>query len=120
MHMPSIPRRLLLVEDNRMVLETIILMLEDDYEIDTAVSVRTALDRLQAPASATIDVILLDCLLPDGAIGDVLAEADRHSIPVVLSSGDPRQAETMHPPRRFLSKPFSQASLLEALDTARR
>ena len=77
MHLPTSPRRLLLVEDDRMVLETIMLMLEDDYEIDTAISVRTALDLLRAPASSRIDVILLDCLLPDGNIGDVLAEADR-------------------------------------------
>lgn len=103
-----------------MVLDTIVLMLEDDYEISLAVSVRTALDILRAPETAKIDVILLDCLLPDGNIADVLSEADNRSIPTVLISGDPRQAAAIGAPRRFLCKPFTQATLLEILDTARR
>ena len=112
-------RRLLLVEDDRMVRETIILMLEDDYEIHPAVSAGAALAQLRAPDQPAIDVMLLDCLLPDGNLPDVLAEADQRSIPVVLVSGDPRQAEAIDPSRRFLAKPFTQASLLAILETAR-
>ncbi len=120
MHLPPLScRRLLLVEDDEMVRETILMMLEDEYEIDVAVSVRTALDQLRAMEPSAIEVILLDCLLPDGSIAEVLAEADRRSVAVVLISGDPRLADTMVPPRPFLPKPFSLATLLEVLDTAR-
>jgi DNA-binding response OmpR family regulator len=112
--------RIFLVEDDRMVRETITMMLEDDYDIDVAVSVRSALVHLRAPDLPPTDVILLDCLLPDGNLADVLAEANLRAIPIVLISGDPAQAEKIDPSRRFLSKPFTVATLLTVLDTARR
>jgi CheY-like chemotaxis protein len=115
---PSRPR-LLLVEDDWMVRETIILMLEDDYEVLHTASVSASLERLRAPDAQPIDVILLDCLLPDGQAADVLIEADRLAIPVVLISGDLRQAQTLDPQRPFLPKPFTPSTLLEALDSAR-
>jgi DNA-binding response OmpR family regulator len=119
--MPRSPRlpRLLMVEDDKMVCETVMLMLENDYKVFATVSVSTALTRLQASDAQTIDVILLDCLLPDGRQGELLAAADQRSIPVVLTSGDPRQADRVDPSRRFLNKPFSMATLLSALDLAR-
>jgi DNA-binding response OmpR family regulator len=120
MLLPPLRRRhLLLVEDDRMVRETVVLMLEDDYEIHLAVSAGGALARLLAPDQPAIDVMLLDCLLPDGNLQEVLAEADRQSVAVVLVSGDPRQAEAIDPGRRFLAKPFTQATLLAILDSAR-
>ncbi len=103
-----------------MVRETILLMLEDDYEIHLAVSGGTAVAHLRAPEGPAPDVILLDCLLPDGNMDGVLAEADSRSIPVVLISGDPRLAEVVAPNRRFLPKPFTQEALLKFLDSARR
>ena len=103
-----------------MVRETMILMLEDDYEVFHAVSVSTALAQLDAADDAAIDVMVLDCLLPSGRVGDVLAAADRRSIPVVLVSGDPNQAHAVDPTRPFLPKPFSQEMLLTVLDSARR
>lgn len=102
-----------------MVRETIVLMLEDNYEIHSAGSVRAAIAQLRTTQPSGIDLILLDCLLPDGNPAEVLAEADQRSIPVVLISGDLNQAAAMTPARRFLPKPFTQASLLEILDTAR-
>jgi DNA-binding NtrC family response regulator len=113
-------RRLLLVEDDQMVRETMILMLEDDYEVLHAVSVSTALAQLDAADGRAIDVMVLDCLLPSGNVADVLQAADRRSIPVVLVSGDPNQAQTVDPSRPFLPKPFSQGMLLAVLDSARR
>ena len=70
--------------------------------------------------SSPVDIALLDCLLPDGNLQQVLAEAEQRSIPVVLISGDPRQQEALGETRHFLPKPFSQVNLLAALDTARR
>lgn len=102
-----------------MVRETITLMLEDHYEVLHATSVVTALAQLRAADEASFDVILLDCLLPNGNVADVLAAANRLSIPVVLISGDPDQAEAVDPSRRFLPKPFTHAMLLLVLDSAR-
>lgn len=102
-----------------MVRETIALMLEEDYDIHLAVSVRAALACLRAADPVPIDVMLVDCLLPDGNPADILAEADRRSIPVVLISGDPRQMEALGPDRHLLPKPFTRARLLATLDTAR-
>jgi DNA-binding NtrC family response regulator len=116
---PASSRRLLLVEDDLMVQETIILMLEGDYEVLHAVSVSTALMQLEAADVPTIDAIILDCLLPSGNVADVLAAADRRSIPVVLISGDPNQALAVDPTRRFLPKPFNRATLLSVLDSPR-
>jgi hypothetical protein len=42
------------------------------------------------------------------------------SIPVVLTSGDPGQADAMDPTRLFLPKPFIHETLLLVLDSARR
>lgn len=121
MHMHTTStRRLLLVEDDQMVRETIILMLEDDFEVFHAASVSTALARLQSADAPPIEVMILDCLLPRGNVGDVLTAADQRAIPVVLISGDPRQAQMVDPGRPFLPKPFTQSILLAVLDTARR
>jgi DNA-binding NtrC family response regulator len=117
---PGSIRRLLLVEDDQMVRETIILMLEDEYEILHAVSVGTALAQVQAADEPGVDLMLLDCLLPGGSVADLLAVADQRSIPVVLISGDPNQAMAVDPARPFLPKPFSQGVLLAVLESARR
>ena len=96
------------------------MLLEDDYEIVAAVSVQSALLHLRAQPEPPVDLMLLDCLLPGGPVTAILAEADRSSIPVVLISGDPRQADVLDPTRPFVSKPASRAELLSVLVTARR
>ncbi len=116
---PASRHCLLLIEDDSMVRETIILMLEDDYEVLAESSAGASLAHLQAPDAQPIDVILLDCLLPDGKAADVLTVADQRSIPVVLISGDLRQAQMLDPRRLFLPKPFTQTTLLQTLDSAR-
>jgi DNA-binding NtrC family response regulator len=113
-------RRVLVVEDDRMVRDTIAQMLDDDYDVATADSVGAALAYLQAADASAIDLVLLDCLIPSGKVADVMTAADRQAIPVVLTSGDPGQAEAAGPTRCFLPKPFSHATLLSVLDSARR
>lgn len=103
-----------------MVRDTIALLLEEEYQIHLATSAGSALAILRAPTQRSIDLILLDCLLPEGNVAEVLAEADERFIPVVLISGDLRQQERFGPDRRFLAKPFTQGTLLEILDSARR
>jgi len=107
-------RRLLLVEDDPLVGETIVAMLEDDYDIvlaPTAADAQAYLAGSEPPA-----VILLDCLLPDGGSAGLLAEADRLGISVVLTSGDPRESGRLGTHRPFLPKPFHQSALLKVLD----
>lgn len=106
-------RRVLLVEDNTLVAETIEVMLEDFYRITIADSVHKALVMLRAEEHP--DVILLDCLLPGGNIPTLLAEADQQRLPVVLISGDPREPSRIDPQRPFLAKPFQRADLLRML-----
>lgn len=107
-------RRLLLVEDDPLVSETIAAMLEEHYDIVFASTVALATASLSAAPPPTI--ILLDCLLPDGSIAALLNEADRRGISVVLTSGDPRQSGRLSPDRPFLPKPFHQDTLLKILD----
>jgi DNA-binding response OmpR family regulator len=102
-----------------MVRDTIAMMLEEDYDIRSAASVSAALAFLLASDPIAIDVMLVDCLLPDGNPAAILREADRKSIPVVLISGDPSQVAVLGLERRFLPKPFTRAHLLATLDTAR-
>lgn len=107
-------RRLLLVEDDALVGETIASMLEDHFETVVVDSVPGALARLATGLVPA--VILLDCLMPGGHPQSLLAEADRLGVPVVLTSGDPRESDRIDPNRRFLSKPFQQTTLLKVLD----
>ena len=116
---PSV-RRILLVEDDQMVREIIALFLEDAYDVLQATTIAAARRHLQAPDSPPIELILADCLLPDGSVMELLGIADQKNIPVVLISGDPMQAEAMDPSRPFLPKPFTQELLLSILVTARR
>jgi DNA-binding response OmpR family regulator len=112
-------RRILVVEDDALVCETIAAMLEDDYQAVMAGTVDSALALLggvTGPESRDKpDLILLDCLLPGGGLSHVLRAADLHSIPVVLTSGDPERAAWLDAGRPFLAKPFSQAKLLQVL-----
>ncbi len=89
-------------------------MLEDHFEAIVVDSVPAALARLAEGAVPT--VILLDCLMPGGNPQSLLAEADRLGVPVVLTSGDPRESARIDPARRFLPKPFEQSMLLKVLD----
>jgi DNA-binding NtrC family response regulator len=107
---------LLLVEDDHMVAETLHAMLEDDYATTKTATAAAALEHLSNQPPPTI--ILLDCLLPNGGVPAILAAADALAMPVVLISGDPRQANAFGQSRVFLSKPFSRPSLLAMLRAA--
>jgi len=98
-----------------MVGEALRFMLEDDYDVLHAETVANAVSRIDVADGPPIDLVLTDCRLPNGNVADILAAADRRSLPVILISGDPSQAEVVGPTRRFLQKPFSQAELLSVL-----
>jgi DNA-binding NtrC family response regulator len=106
--------RLLLVEDDRLVSETICAMLEDRYDVAALQTVAAALAALvtEPPPCA----VLADCLLPGGGVRSLLTEADRLGIAVVLTSGDLRASARVDPLRPFVAKPFHQDTLLKVLD----
>ena len=77
-----------------------------------------AVDHLLGDA---IDLVLLDCVLPDGPNWQVALEADRQNIPVVFMTGDPGQAkELVGGARPYLLKPFGLATLIDVIDSNAR
>jgi DNA-binding response OmpR family regulator len=109
-------RRILVVEDQELVAETIATALEDDYTVICAGSAAEASPLLEQRA---IDLILLDCLLPGGCTAETIALADRTGVPVVLMSGDLARAEALREGARpFLGKPFTVDTLLAVVREA--
>ncbi|MBV9777784.1 MAG: response regulator [Acetobacteraceae bacterium] len=110
-------QRILVVEDDPLVSETILCVLEEHYQVTLASSASAAASRLRDEA---FDLVLLDCILPGGGVADLVAHAERRGAVVVLTSGDPGQIEAQGGGRRpFLAKPFSLNRLLDVLATAR-
>ena len=59
-----------------------------------------------------IDLMLLDCTLPDGIDRRLVPAADALSAPVILMSGDPERMKGLtEQPRPFILKPFTPADL---------
>jgi DNA-binding response OmpR family regulator len=108
-------RRVLVVEDEPLVAETIAIALNEAYSVSVAATVVDAVQQLRETQFAGV---LLDCLLPDGDTGEVVAAAEARGVAVILMSGDPQQIESFwaagHP---FLAKPFSIEELQKTLRT---
>ena len=111
------PARILVVEDQELLTTIIADVLGDAHEVVCAAKVEDAVDRLLCDA---IDLVLLDCVLPDGPNWQVALEADRQNIPVVFMTGDPGQAkELVGGARPYLIKPFGLAALIDLIDRYR-
>jgi CheY-like chemotaxis protein len=108
-------RRILVVEDDPLVGETILCVLEEQYRVTLASSVCGAAACLR---DGEFDIVLLDCILPGGGVADLIAQAERLGVSVVLTSGDPEQIEAQGSGKwPFLAKPFSMNRLLDLLAT---
>ncbi len=108
--------RILIVEDQDLVAETIASALGDDHDVVCGASAGEALAFLERGGC---ELVLLDCLLPGGRATDVMARADAAGVPVVLMSGDLERLEALREASRpFLSKPFSINALMEAVRAA--
>jgi DNA-binding response OmpR family regulator len=106
--------RILVVEDQTLTAAVITDVLSDTYEVAWAQTVPNAIDQL---LTNHINLLLLDCVLPGGRIWQVMFEADRQTIPVVLMTGDPGHVcEIANGNRPYILKPFSIASLLDVID----
>jgi len=114
--------KLLLIEDNILLLETTRELLEAlGHEVFTAASGRQARE-MMAEHGAEIELILLDLTLPDIDGEELLRElAGKFAdLKVVLCTGS-QTSETLrrHPAvRGYLAKPFELRELQKAIDEA--
>jgi DNA-binding response OmpR family regulator len=107
---------ILVIEDDPLVGEVIAAALDDDYITSVVESSAAALCVL---SSSGIDLILLDCTLPDGIDCTLVPTADRMGLPVVFMSGDPQRMEGLATqPRPFILKPFTLGDLVAAVERA--
>ncbi len=112
------PCRILLVEDDAAIGETVTLLLEEEgYEVRWATSGHAALATLHEIAGLPA-LVLLDLLLPDIPGEQVYAALDQNPhwrpIPVIVISGVPgaaTRAATL-PRATYLPKPFDPEHLL--------
>jgi two-component system, OmpR family, response regulator len=108
--------RILVVEDQALLAAIIAEALAGSHQVLCAYNVVDAIEFLLGTA---VDVVLLDCVLPGGTMWQVVLEADRQNIPVVLMTGDPAQMkEVVGGSRAFLLKPFSLVALHEIIERA--
>ena len=109
---------ILVVEDDPLVAEVIAAALDDDYATSL---VETSAGALAQLSNGGIDLILLDCTLPDGIDPALIPAADRVGLPVVFMSGDPQRMEGLTTqPRPFILKPFTLGDLAAAVEEAIR
>lgn len=107
-------QHILVVEDDPLVAEVIAAALDDDYVTSVVETSRAALSSLN---QGGIDLVLLDCTLPDGIDPNLIPAADRLRLPVVFMSGDPQRMEGLTAqPRPFILKPFTLAELVSAVE----
>ena len=106
--------RILVVEDQALLADIITEALAGSHEVLCAYNVADAVELLLGTA---VTLVLLDCVLPGGTMWQVVLEADRQNVPVVLMTGDPAQMkEIVGGSRAFLLKPFSFAALHEIIE----
>jgi DNA-binding response OmpR family regulator len=107
---------ILVVEDDPLVAEVIVAALDEDYTASIVETSAAALDRL---SGGGIDLMLLDCTLPDGIDRQLIPQSDRIGVPVVFMSGDPQRMEGLAAqPRPFILKPFTLGDLVAAVQRA--
>lgn len=113
----------LVVDDEQVVRDVTSLLLEDvGFRVVTAETGAAAL--AAAEREATVDVALVDVMLPDQSGGDVARElrARRPDLPIVMASGydETTAADRVGelPGARYLRKPYAAAELADALTAA--
>jgi DNA-binding response OmpR family regulator len=97
------------------------ILVVEDQELLAEISLNCAPTMSQMPLSfwlgAAIELVLLDCVLPGGTTWQVVLEADRQTIPVVLMADDSIQMiEVAGGSRPFLLKPFSFGALRDVVE----
>jgi len=76
----------------------------------------TVAEGVELLMAAAVDAVLLDCVLPGETMWQIVLEADRQNVPVVLMTGDPAQMkDAALGERPHIFKPFSLADLKRIL-----
>ncbi len=120
---PGRPLRILLVDDDRSVLDTVGLVLEAmGHRCDRASEARSALARVEA--GGVFDVLIVDISMPDLSGTELVGRLRELEprLPVIFTSGLPRDArelvEAGADPSRFLAKPIEREALGAMLASA--
>lgn len=114
-------RRILVVDDDELVLETTVATMESlGYDVVTAVNAAEAVSRLEADHG--IDLVLTDVVMPGDLDGYGLAgriRRERPGLPVVVCSGlTTGRTANGQDGIPFLAKPYSRSELARTLDAA--
>jgi len=112
--------RLLIVDDEPALVDSLVMALEDDFEVHAASNGRVALDRIIAEP---FEVVLLDLMLPVISGEDLLRALDGKPHPpiVVLSASRDLQEVCAHlGVRHYLQKPYRLPALFAKIADARR
>ena len=108
------PLQILVVEDQEALSGLIAEGLAPSFQVLCAASVAEGVELLMA---AAVDVVLLDCVLPGETMWQIVLEADRQNVPVVLMTGDPAQMkDAAAGTRPYIFKPFLLADLKRVLE----
>ena len=117
---PELPRgteTILLVEDDPKVRDIASILMEDlGYSVVTAEDGPAALECIDR--GPDIDLVLSDMVMPGGLSGQALADRLRErypTLPIILSSGFPRDGFGAGQTYPFLQKPYTQQALAVAI-----
>ena len=113
-------KRILVVDDERSLREFLTILLEQEgYEVTTAESVTTGIQRLH---DHTFDLVMCDLKLPDGTGLEVLADARKNHVasPFIIITAHTTPQHALDALRagaaEYLSKPFNVEDLKLILD----
>ncbi|MFM8559160.1 MAG: ATP-binding protein [bacterium] len=110
--------RVLVVEDEPLVLEFLVACLEPvGYVVERATSAEQALERL-GPDAMRFDVVITDVVLPhmSGLEFGRQLKRRRPELPILFLSGHGESLRDLDPPGPLLSKPFPRERLLTVLE----
>ncbi len=112
--------RILVIDDEKSLREFLTILLEQEgYEVTTAESVATGLERLH---KQTFDLVMCDLKLPDGTGLEVLADARKNHVasPFIIITAHTTPQHALEALRagaaEYLSKPFNVEDLKLILD----
>lgn len=112
------PLRILLVEDEGSMIETLIILLSrEGHKVQVA---KNLLDARLALVAGFPDLLIADCFLPDGS-GLDLAREYRGKLPILICTGDSSEERVRgikEVGAECIFKPFSPSALVTAVDLA--
>ena len=117
--------RILVIDDDHFVLDLVNMMLRDKHHILTA---RSAEEGFKAIGCNSIDMILLDWMMPDmdgiSMLIKLKAEDATKNIPVIFLSGKTSDEDVMHAVERgaegYITKPFKRLDLIGKIERFER